>query len=461
MHATSSASHTLRLSARQFSTSARRHTPSGLRINSDRLWETLHKTCEWGAAHHYGQKPTETGMARLTLTDDDARVRSWLAAEVKKLGCTLSVDQMGNMFARQPSSLKSSTPMIAMGSHLDTQPRGGRYDGILGVMAALEVLRTMKDSGFKTNHDVGIVNWTNEEGARFPKSMCSSGVWAGAIPIGKAWDLRDIHNPDVTLRSELERHGYLGDIPCSSDEKIGYPLGAHFELHIEQGPILEGTGRLIGVVQGAQGYRWFTVTVHGKDAHTGTTPLSTRKDPVLAASRMIAVSNEIASRHNALVSTGIFKVPPNASTNTLATNATFTLDIRHPNDSVVYAVQDEIFEAFATIASQDGKGVSFDWTLDTDSPAVKFDQNCVASIQAAADHLVGPEQSMLMTSGAGHDTVYTSKHCPSAMIFLPCREGVSHHPTEYCSPEDCALGTQALLEAVVHYDRLRTESENS
>jgi acetylornithine deacetylase/succinyl-diaminopimelate desuccinylase-like protein len=129
-------------------------------------------------------------------------------------------------------------------------------------------------------------------------------------------------------------------------------------------------------------------------------------------------------------------VPSNASTNTLATNATFTLDIRHPNDSVVYAVQDEIFEAFATIASQDGKGVSFDWTLDTDSPAVKFDQNCVASIQASADHLVGPEQSMLMTSGAGHDTVYTSKHCPSAMIFVPCREGVSHHPTEYCSPED-------------------------
>ncbi|KAJ5523039.1 hypothetical protein N7513_012583 [Penicillium frequentans] len=461
MHATRSASHTLRLSARGFSTVTRRQAPSGLRINPDRLWETLHKTCEWGAAHRYGEKPTETGMARLTLTDEDARVRSWFAAEVKKLGCTLSVDQMGNMFARQLGSLKSSAPMIAMGSHLDTQPRGGRYDGILGVIAALEVLRTMKESGFETNYDVGIVNWTNEEGARFPKSMCSSGVWAGAIPIEKAWDLRDIHNPRVTLRSELERHGYLGDIPCASDEQFGYPLGAHFELHIEQGPILEETGRSIGVVQGAQGYRWFTIIVHGKDAHTGTTPLSTRKDPVLAASKMIAASNEIASRHNALVSTGIFRVPSNASTNTLATNVTFTLDIRHPNDSVVSAVQEDIFEAFATIASQDGKGVSFDWTLDTDSPAVKFDQNCVASVQAAADHLVGPEKSMLMTSGAGHDTVYTSKHCPSAMIFVPCREGISHHPTEYCSPQDCALGTQALLEAVVHYDQFRTKSENS
>lgn len=265
--------------------------------------------------------------------------------------------------------------------------------------------------------------------------MCSSGVWAGAIPIEKAWDLRDIHDSNVTLRSELERHGYLGDIACSSDPKTGYPLGAHFELHIEQGPILEQTGRSIGIVQGAQGYRWLTFTVHGKDAHTGTTPLSARQDPVLAASKMIAVSNTIAKRHNALASTGIIKVPINASTNTVATNVTFTLDIRHPDDKVVHTVQDECLEAFATIASGDGKGVTFDWTLDTDSPAVKFHEDCVASIKAAADSLVGPDKTMYMTSGAGHDTVYTSKHCPSAMIFVPCRDGVSHHPTEYCSPE--------------------------
>lgn len=266
--------------------------------------------------------------------------------------------------------------------------------------------------------------------------MCSSGVWAGAIPIEKAWDLRDIHDPSVTLRSELERHGYLGNIECSSDPKMGYPLGAHFELHIEQGPILPETGRSIGIVQGAQGYRWLTFTIHGKDTHTGTTPFSARQDPLLAASKMIAASNAIAKRHDALASTGIIKVPSNASTNTVATNVTFTLDIRHPHDSVVHAVQEECLKSFNAIASEDGKGVSFDWTLDTDSPAVKFDQGCVASIQVAADHLVGPEKSMLMTSGAGHDTVYTSKHCPSAMIFVPCRDGVSHHPTEYCSPED-------------------------
>ncbi|KAJ5093557.1 hypothetical protein N7456_009418, partial [Penicillium angulare] len=436
---------------RGFSTSCRLQSISGLKINADRLRETLHETCKWGEAHKYGDKPTETGMARLTLNDDDARVRGWFADQVQKLGCSLSVDQMGNMFARQTGKLQSSAPMIAMGSHLDTQPRGGRYDGILGIMAALEVLRTMKDNNFQTNFDVGVVNWTNEEGARFPKSMCSSGVWAGAIPIEKAWDLRDIHDPNITLRSELERHGYMGEIPC--DAVNGFKLGAHFELHIEQGPILPENGRSIGIVQGAQGYRWLTFTIQGKDAHTGTTPFSARHDPLLAASRMIAASNDIAKRHDALASTGIIKIPSNASTNTIASDVTFTLDIRHPDDSVVHTVQDECLKAFSGIASQDGQGVTFDWTLDTDSPAVKFHPDCIASIKAAADSLVGPDGSMLMTSGAGHDSVYTNKHCPTAMIFVPCKDGVSHHPTEYCSPEDCALGTQALLEAVVHYDQ--------
>ncbi|KZF24825.1 beta-alanine synthase [Xylona heveae TC161] len=413
-----------------------RRNLSGLRINSDRLWETLHETCKWGAAHRYGKGPTETGMARLTLTDEDAHVRRWLAAEVTKLGCSLSIDQMGNMFARQSGKLKSSAPMIAMGSHLDTQPRGGRYDGILGVMAALEVLRTMKENGFQTIHDIGLVNWTNEEGARFPRSMCSSGVWAGVIPIESAWNLHDIHDSSTTLRSELEKHGFLGSMACSSNAANGTLLGAHFELHIEQGPILQDSNRSIGVVKGAQGYRWLTFRVLGRDAHTGTTPLSARQDPLLAASRMIISSHEIAKRYDALASTGVLKLPSNASTNTVASEVTFTLDIRHPQDSVVQFVQEECLKSFSAIASQDGRGVAFDWTLDTDSPAVQFDKNCISSIEAAADALVGPDKRMSMTSGAGHDSVYTNKHCPTAMIFVPCRDGVSHNPTEYCSPED-------------------------
>lgn len=173
--------------------------------------------------------------------------------------------------------------------------------------------------------------------------MCSSGVWAGAIPIEKAWDLRDIHDSNVTLKSELERHGFLGQLECSH---TAYPLAAHFELHIEQGPILQETGRSIGVVQGAQGYRWFTFTVKGRDTHTGTTPLSARQDPLLAASRMIAASNDIARKHNALASTGIFKIPSNASTNTVASEVSFTLDIRQPQDGVVHTVQEECLQAF-------------------------------------------------------------------------------------------------------------------
>ncbi|KAL3456268.1 hypothetical protein BJX64DRAFT_281500 [Aspergillus heterothallicus] len=432
-------------------------TTSGLKINQARLWETIHETCKWGAAHRWGKGDTETGMARLTLSDDDARARRWFADEVQKLGCALSVDRMGNMFARQKGKLDSSRPMIAMGSHLDTQPRGGRYDGILGVLGALEVLRTMKENGFQTNHDIGIVNWTNEEGARFPKSMCSSGVWAGGIPIEDAWDLRDIQDKNVTLKSELERHGYLGDIPCSHE---AYPLGAHFELHIEQGPILQDTGRSIGVVTGAQGYRWLKFTVTGQDAHTGTTPLSARRDPLLAASKMLVASNTVARRHGALASTGILRIPENSSTNTIVSEVVFTLDIRHPDDSVVMAVEAECLKSFAEIAQEDGKGVNFDWTVDTDSPAVKFHSDCITSIRSSAEGLVGSEGWMDLTSGAGHDTVYTSRHCPSAMIFVPCRDGVSHHPTEYCSPEDCALGTQTLLESVVHYDSSLLTKQN-
>ncbi|KAL4860479.1 hypothetical protein BDV12DRAFT_209349 [Aspergillus spectabilis] len=425
-------------------------TPSGLKINQARLWETLQETCKWGASHRWGIESYETGMARLTLSDDDACVRRWFADEVQKLGCALSVDQMGNMFARQKAKRNSSRPMIAMGSHLDTQPRGGRYDGILGVVGALEVLRTMKENGFQTNYDVGIVNWTNEEGARFPKSMCSSGVWAGEIPTEDAWNLRDIHDQNVYLKSELERHGYLGDIPCSHE---AYPLGAHFELHIEQGPILQDTGRSIGVVTGAQGYRWLKFTVTGQDAHTGTTPLSARHDPLLAASKMVVASNAVAKRHGALASTGILKIPDNSSTNTVVSEVVFTLDIRHPEDEVVKIVQDECLKLFTEIAKEDGKGVSFDWTIDTDSPAVKFHKDCITSIQSSAEGLVGAQGWIDITSGAGHDSVYTSRHCPTAMIFVPCRDGVSHHPTEYCTPEDCALGTQTLLESVVHYDQ--------
>lgn len=413
-------------------------------------------------------------MSRLSLSDDDAQARRWFAEETQKLGCSLVVDQLGNMFASRRGSTATPTPMIAMGSHLDTQPRGGRYDGILGVVAAVEVLRTFAENGYKTHHDVGVVNWTkyvmkfaailkslsvafafsfvalarstpfvsllgkanpldSEEGARFPKSMMASGVWAGKIPLEQAYSLADIFDPSVTVKSELQRLGYVGDVACSS---IGYPLGAHFELHIEQGPILQDTGKKIGVVQGGQAYRWFTVTVDGRDAHTGTTPLKSRSDPLLAASKMIVASNSIAKSLGALASTGVFKIPPSSSTNTIASRVTFSLDIRHPDDAVVDQVETLCFEAFKDIAKQDGRGVKVGWTLDTDSPATRFDPDCIKMVEKAATDLVGSDGWLHITSGAGHDSVNTSARCPTTMIFVPCKDGVSHHPEEYCSPED-------------------------
>ncbi|KAI1390815.1 amidase [Hypoxylon trugodes] len=426
---------------------------SGLKINADRLQETLHYTCQWGAAHRYGDGPTQTGMARLSLSDDDASVRRWFSEETRKLDCELKIDKMGNMFARRAGSLNSKAPMTAMGSHLDTQPRGGRYNGILGVVAAMEALRTLHENGYRTEYDIGAVNWTNEEGARFPKSMVSSGVWAGDIPLEKAWGLADIFDPNVTMKSELQRHGLIGETACSSEAN---QLGAHFELHIEQGPILEESGKKIGVVKGAQAYRWLTFTVEGRDAHTGTTPLRMRRDPLLASAKMIASSNAIARDLGALVSTGVIKIPPSSSTNTIASQVTFTLDIRHIDDNVVTKAQRLCIESFERIAREDGKGVQIKWTVDTDSPATQFSADCVGVVQGVAEDLVGPNGWLPMTSGAGHDSVYTSRKCPTAMIFVPCKEGISHHPEEYCSPEDCALGAQVLLESVTRYDRMRT-----
>ncbi|PQK14468.1 hypothetical protein BB8028_0004g13970 [Beauveria bassiana] len=380
------------------------------------------------------------------------RRSGWFRRAMEDLRAKVTVDQFGNMFAQKRGKAKSSAPMIAMGSHLDTQPRGGRYDGILGVVAAVEVMRTLQENNYETHFDIGAVNWTNEEGARFPISMMASGVWAGKIPLDTAWNTRDVFDANKTVKSELARHGLIGSVACSHEV---YPLGAHFELHIEQSPILQDTGRKIGVVQGSQAYQWFTIHVTGRDSHTGTTPLYMRSDPLLAAAKMISRAHEVAKSHGALASTGIFKIPATSSTNTIAANASFSMDVRHPENSVVATVVEEINKSFAKIAKEDGKGVSYTTKLDTYSPAVKFDKDCIRAVENAASKAVGKDGWSHLTSGAGHDSVHTSKICPTTMIFVPCKDGVSHHPEEYTSPQDCALGTQTLLDAVVEYDQFK------
>ncbi|KAI6361101.1 hypothetical protein MCOR25_006566 [Pyricularia grisea] len=453
---------------------------ASLKVNQERMMKTLHDTCVWGTGKRWGSGPTETGMSRLALSDSDKQVRDWFVETVRDLGCTVKVDSMGNIFAirksRPPGDHWATT---FAGSHLDTQPTGGRYDGILGVMAGIEMLRVLKENQIETEFPVGVVNWTNEEGARFPVSMISSGVWAEVFDIDQAHNLQEVGGGKATMRSELLRAGYLGEIP-SSFSKV--PMAAHFELHIEQGPILESNNLKIGVVQGVQAYRWFTIEINGRDAHTGTTPFSARADAMLLASRFIVHSHALATSHGALASTGIVQLEP-GSVNTIPGHVRMSLDIRAPEDATLDALEADLKRDFDLLSkgvdppgsksqllagATPGRNDAFSvtWKTDSVSEATKFHPDCVETVRASALSVLearGLEnpQGLIrnMTSGAGHDTVYASRKCPASMIFVPCRDGVSHNPEEYTSPEDCALGADVLLQSILRYDLLRSKTE--
>ncbi|CAK7238434.1 hypothetical protein SEUCBS140593_010684 [Sporothrix eucalyptigena] len=402
-------------------------------------------------------------MDRLSLNDDDKKVRDWLANEAKAIGCAVTVDQMGNMFiVREGKHSHSNMAPVMMGSHLDTQPTGGRYDGILGVMAGLEVLRTLHEANYQTQGPVGLVNWTNEEGARFPLVTVASSVWAGLTPLETAWQCTEVTPPadgatgPQTMKQELQRIGYLGTVAASYE---AMPIAAHFELHIEQGPILEREDLKIGIVTGSQACCWYDVEVRGRDSHAGTTPLGARKDALLAAAKMIAAANGIARSENGLITTGRLRALP-GSVNTIAHTVQFSLDVRHPCDAVVDRMVASCRSTFEAIAKDDAElGVDVQWTTLATNAAVHFDKDCIRAIEGAVqaenDQLDQPRPWMHMTSGATHDSCNVSRRCPTAMIFTPTKDGLSHTPVEFCKPEDCVLGAQVLLGAVVRYDAAR------
>ncbi|APA16281.1 hypothetical protein sscle_16g110510 [Sclerotinia sclerotiorum 1980 UF-70] len=446
-----------------------------IKVNRERLWRELHYTCQWGKGERWGVEETDKGMSRLALSYADKLARDWFVETMKELGCDVKIDAMGNIFAIRPG--RKEAPATYAGSHLDTQPTGGRYDGILGVHAGIEALRTMNDLGIETEYPTGVINWTNEEGARFPVSMVSSGVWANDIPLLSAHNLREINGP-ATMKSELERIGYLGLIPASYKENL---IGVHFELHIEQGPILEKSKTRIGAVTGVQAYRWHTITVRGSDCHTGTTDFENRSDAMLTAAKLILHSHNKASEMGCLASTGILNLKP-GSTNTVPGFVQFSLDIRCSEDERLLAFEKELRKDFELIAAgaqmatlgasgKKGKGCTLDWQVDTDSPATHFNKDCIRCVEESAGDLIETTSTaenqpgavsntyMRMVSGAGHDSVYTSRHAPTSMIFVPCRGGISHNPAEYCSPEDCGNGAQVLLGAMLRYDRLRASRE--
>jgi N-carbamoyl-L-amino-acid hydrolase len=413
-----------------------------LQIDGQRLWDSLMHTAQIGGT-------PKGGICRLTLTELDRQVRDWFKAQCEALGCTVTVDEVGNMFARrqgkQPGKHPAKQPPlapIAMGSHLDTQPTGGKFDGVLGVLGALEAMRTLHHAGYETNAPIEIVNWTNEEGSRFAPPMLASGVFAGVFT--PAYAYARVDRDGKSFGEELKRIGYKGG------EKAGaHKFSAMFELHIEQGPILEDEGRTIGVVQGVQGVRWYEVTITGQEAHTGATPMRLRKNALIGAARMIERIDSIAREHADAVGTvGLIENRPN-SRNVVPGEVFFTVDFRHPDDKVLDAMEAKLRAALAETLS--ALKLTYTEARIWNAPPVKFAPELIECVRIGAQKAGFSSRDMI--SGAGHDAAYVARVAPTTMIFVPCAGGISHNEAESTSLDECAAGAQVLLNAVLEFDR--------
>jgi beta-ureidopropionase / N-carbamoyl-L-amino-acid hydrolase len=401
-----------------------------LRIDQERLWQSLMAMAEIGPTAKGGSK-------RLALSDLDRQGRDLFVRWCKDAGLSVTVDGMGNIFARRAGRRRDLPPVVT-GSHLDTQPTGGRFDGVYGVLAGLEVIRTLNDAGYETDAPIEVVVWTNEEGARFAPAMVGSGVFAGVFDEAYGHCRADLDGK--TMGEELRRIGYLGP-----EKTGGRQLGAYFEAHIEQGPILEAEGKTIGVVQGIQGIRWFEVMLTGSESHAGTTPMDRRKDAMLGCARIVDRINRIALAHPPGVSTvGIVQIGP-GSRNTIPGSAFFTVDLRHPRDAVLLEMKAQLEGATAEIC--DALGLTAECKEIWWSPAIEFDRDCVAAVRAAAS--AGGYAHRDIVSGAGHDAAYINRVAPTAMIFIPCENGISHNEVESATPDDLAAGCNVLLRAML------------
>jgi N-carbamoyl-L-amino-acid hydrolase len=409
--------------------------PANIAVNAERLWAAIMETAQFGAT-------PKGGIKRLTLTDEDRQVRDWFRAACEAAGCTVAIDDLGNMFARRPGR-DNSLPPIAMGSHLDTQPTGGKFDGIIGVLSGLEVIRTLNDLQVETNAPIEVINWTNEEGSRFAPAMLCSGVFAGVFP--RAYADSRVDREGKNFGDELERIGYRGSEPAGS-----HKLGAHFEVHIEQGPILEAEGKTIGIVTGVQGMRWFEVTVTGAESHAGSTPMPLRRDAMLAAAKMIQAVSEVAQKFapSAVGTVGLVECRPN-SRNVIPGEVFFTIDLRHPSDNVVGEMEHLVRKEIDAIVGNGAVTAKVERVWD--SPAVHFNEECIAAVARAAEAFGYPARKIV--SGPGHDSAYIARVAPTSMIFVPCEGGLSHNELEKSEPEQVTAGANVLLRAVLETDQ--------
>lgn len=404
---------------------------TSLRIDGRRLWDSLMALAQVGAT-------ARGGVCRLALSDLDRQGRDLVTEWGRAAGLAVTVDRIGNVFMRRAGRNPALPPVMA-GSHIDTQPTGGKFDGNYGVLAALEVVRTLDDHGIETEAPIEVAFWTNEEGSRFVPVMMGSGVFAGAFTLEHAYTARDADGKSV--RDELARIGYLGEeVPGA------HPIGAYFEAHIEQGPVLEDAGVTIGVVEGVLAIRWFDCTVEGMEAHAGPTPMALRRDALQPATRLMQEVVASALRHgpHGRGTVGMVQVHPN-SRNVIPGRVKFSIDLRNASDALVEAQAAEVKALAERLAVEYGMAIRIEEV--SNYPAQRFDPACVQSVAVAAERL--GYSHMPAVSGAGHDAVYAARLAPTGMIFIPCKDGISHNEVEDAQPAHLEAGCNVLLQVML------------
>ena len=404
---------------------------ANLKINSSRLWDSIMEMAKIGPG-------IAGGNNRQTLTDDDAKGRELFKSWCKKENLVMGTDKMGTMFARREGTNPNALP-VYVGSHLDTQPTGGKYDGILGVLGWLEIIRTLNELDIKTKHPIVVVNFTNEEGTRFAPPMMASGVFAGVHELEWAYNKTDADGKK--FGDEIKRIGWIGE------EEVGArKMHAFFELHIEQGPILEAEGKDIGVVTHGQGLNWIQVTITGRESHTGSTPMPMRKNAGLGMAKITELVQEIAMSHQPAAVGGIGQcnVYPN-SRNIIPGKVVFTIDFRSPSFEVQDDMETRLYSEAKKIAKDLDLGIEFEKVGHFDP--VTFDETCVNTVRKAAERLGYSHQNII--SGAGHDACWINRVAPTAMIMCPCVDGLSHNEAEEITESWASAGTDVLLHAVL------------